>query len=170
MSQAGAVNKLMVLYFLDQADFPVTNGQLMEFFLDKQYLDFISLQEALAEMLEGDLLSSRKQSNRTEYTMTESGQQTLSFFKDRLSETVKKDIRDHFRENSRKMKNEVSVLADYYRTTNHDYAVRCRAREGKYDLIDLTVTVPTEVQAERSAIKWKENYEQIYAFVMKNLL
>ena len=37
MSEAYTLYKLIVLYMLDKLDFPLTNGQISEFILDKVY-------------------------------------------------------------------------------------------------------------------------------------
>ena len=68
------------------------------------------------------------------------------------------------------LKNEVSVKADYYRNTNMEYSVRCQVIENELPLIDLTVTVPTEAEAEKVAVNWSRKNQEIYAQIMAHLL
>ena len=68
------------------------------------------------------------------------------------------------------LKNEVAVKADYYRTPNTEYAVRCQVIEQDSPLIDLTVTVPTEAEAETIVNNWTMKNQEIYALVMSTLL
>ena len=47
--------KLMILYMLDKVNFPLTNSQLSEFFLDKEYTTYFTLQSVLTELAEATL-------------------------------------------------------------------------------------------------------------------
>ena len=44
--------KLMNLYMLHQVNFPLTNAQLSNFFLDREYTTYFTLQQALNELLD----------------------------------------------------------------------------------------------------------------------
>ena len=80
------------------------------------------------------------------------------------------DIDAFLQENKIKLRNEIGVTADYYRSTNQDYIVECRVREGKSTLIHLEVSVPDKEEAEHMCTKWEEENQAIYAFVMKKLM
>ena len=51
-----------------------------------------------------------------------------------------------------------------------EYSVRCQVIEHDAPLIDLTVTVPTEAEAETIANNWTSKNEEIYAMIMASLL
>ncbi len=68
------------------------------------------------------------------------------------------------------LKNEVAVKADFYQNANDEYSVRCQVIEHGAPLIDLTVTAPTEIEAETIANNWSQKHEEIYALIMANLL
>jgi hypothetical protein len=67
-------------------------------------------------------------------------------------------------------KQENSILADYYKTTGQKYDVRCRVRSDDRTLIDLTLSVSTRAQAEAICNNWKEQCEEVYAYLMDMLL
>lgn len=48
--------KLMNLYMLHQVNFPLTNAQLSNFFLDREYTTYFTLQQALNELLDAGLV------------------------------------------------------------------------------------------------------------------
>ena len=50
MSDSFTLYKLIVLYMLQKVDFPLTNSQISEFVLDKEYTNYFTLQQALSEM------------------------------------------------------------------------------------------------------------------------
>ena len=47
MSEAFTLYKLIVLYMLEKVDFPLTNGQISEFILEKGYTSYFTLQQPL---------------------------------------------------------------------------------------------------------------------------
>ena len=63
-----------------------------------------------------------------------------------------------------------SILADYYKTPNQDYAARCQFRVHETNLIDLTLTVKTREQAQAICDNWKKQNEDVYAYLMDLLL
>ena len=48
--------KLMVLYMLNKVDFPLTNSQISEFILDKGYTNYFSLQQAIHDLSDTELI------------------------------------------------------------------------------------------------------------------
>ncbi len=68
------------------------------------------------------------------------------------------------------MRNEVSTISDYYKSTNQDYIVHCEVREGRGSLISLELSVPDKDQAELMCSHWESRSQEIYAFVMRTLM
>jgi len=170
MPEALTLYKLMILYLLKHSDSSLSNGQLTEFILGKGYTDYIVFSETLGDLSDADLISSAKHAGRTDYSLTDKGRTTIGYFENRIPAPIREDIRAFLKEKHNDIKNELAVTADWYKTANHDYAVLCRIREGNGYLMELTVTVPTEVQAESTAIKWKSRYQELYAHIMQELL
>lgn len=50
------IYKLIVLYMLDRVTFPLTRAQISDFILEKAYTDFLTLQQAIAELEEENLI------------------------------------------------------------------------------------------------------------------
>ena len=44
-TDATTLYKLMVLYMLDKVNFPLSNSQIADFMLDRQYTNYFTLQE-----------------------------------------------------------------------------------------------------------------------------
>ena len=170
MAESYTLYKLIVLYMLDRVDFPLTTSQISEFILDKGYTSYFKLQETLGELTESDLLRVETTHNRTLYHLTENGAETIHFFSNKISPAIRQDIDDFLKEKKYDLKEEVSVKADYYLNTNHEFEVRCQIVEGGYSLIDLRITVPTEKEAETIASSWSLNSQEIYTSLLTALL
>lgn len=155
---------------LDKVDFPLTNGQISEFILDKGYTTYFTLQQAISEMVEAGFLREETTHNRTLYHLTHEGAETIHFFKNNISSAIQSDIDSFIAEKSYDLRNEVSIKADFYQTKSLEYAVRCQILESGSQLIDLTLTVPTEEEATSIANNWNKKNQEIYALLMANLL
>ena len=162
--------KLMILYMLDHVNFPLTNSQLTDFFLDHEYTTYFTLQQALNELKEAGLIRMESTHNSSRYEITKEGDDTLSFFGNNISPAIIDDIDSYLKENKFRLRNEVGVISDFYKSTNQDYIVHCEVREGKSVLIGFDLSVPDKDQAETMASHWKERSQDIYAYVMKTLM
>ncbi len=170
MATSLIVYKLIILYMLDRVDFPLSNSQISEFILNEGYTNYFKLQQVLAEMIDSGFIREESTHSRTFYHLTEEGAQTIKFFKTDLSPEIQADIEEYLKEKKYDLKNEVAVKADFYQNANDEYSVRCQVIEHGAPLIDLTVTAPTEIEAETIANNWSQKHEEIYALIMANLL
>lgn len=162
--------KLIILYILNKVDFPLTNSQISEFILEEGYTTYFKLQQAISELVESGFIREESTHSRTFYHITEEGVETIYYFKNDISPAIRKDIQAFLVKKKYELKNEVSVKSDYYRNPNMEYSVRCQVIEQRMPLIDLTVTAPTEAEAETIANNWTKKNQEIYALVMAQLL
>ena len=170
MSETFTLYKLIILYMLEKVDFPLTNAQISDFILGKGYTTYFTLQKALSELADSGLIREETTHNRTLYHLTEEGLESTSYFENKISDAIKKDVYDFFVEKKFSLKNEVSVKSDYYRNTKGEFSVRCQVIEQNMPLIDLTVTVPSEEEAEVIVSNWTARNQEIYAYIMTHLL
>ena len=170
MSETFTLYKLIVLYMLSKVDFPLTNAQISEFILDKGYTTFFKLQQALSELIDTDLIREETIHNRTLYHLTEDGEESIYFFKNKISKPIQDDIDQFLREKKYDLKNETAVKADQYKNTAGEFSVRCQVMEQQEPLIDLTLSVPTEAEAEKIAANWQKKNQTVYAWLMAQLL
>lgn len=170
MAEPFTLYKLIILYMLDRVDFPLTNSQISSFLLDRGYTNYFTLQQAFSELEEASLIHSQPIRNTTQFQLTKSGRETLGYFCDRIPNAIQEEADQYLQEHKIELRNEVSVTADYYRTTAKEYAVHCVIKEKESDLIDLTLTVPDKKQAEAMCKAWKNKCEIVYQFLMTQLL
>ena len=162
--------KLMILYMLAHVNFPLTNSQLTDFFLDHEYTTYFTLQQALNELREAGLLKMESIHNSSRYEITREGEDTLSFFGSNISPAIVSDIDGYLKENKFRLREEVGTTADFYKGTNQDYIVHCEVRENKSVLIRLDLSVPDKDQAEDMCSAWRSKSQEIYFHIMHTLL
>ena len=170
MAEPFIIYKLIILYMLDKSGFPLTNTQISNFFLEQEYTAYFRVQEVIGNLTDAQLIRSESTHSNTQYSLTEAGKETLGFFKEKISEGIENDVKTFFEKNKLVFRQENSILADYYKTTNQNYAVRCQVRSDGNPLIDLTLTVRTKEQAEAICVNWKNQNEDVYAYLMDILI
>ena len=170
MAELLTLYKLIILYMLDRVDFPLSNSQISDFMLNKEYTTYFKLKQALSELIDAGFIQEEPVRNRTLYNLTEDGASTIGLFRKNISHAIRQDVNDYLREKQYELKNEVSVKADYYRNTNQEYSVHCRVMENTLPLIDLTITVPSEEEAKTVSNNWQKKSQEIYAQIMAGLL
>ena len=170
MSETQTLYKLIILYMLNRVTFPLSNAQLSEFILEKEYTDYFTLQQSLFELTDSALIHPEKLHNTTLYHITQEGRTTLTYFEKKISSAIREDIDSFLLEHKYKLRNERSTPAHYYQTSSGEYAAHCRVLEKDSTLMDLTLTVPVEEQAKAICDHWRDRSKELYATLMQSLL
>lgn len=170
MAEPLTLYKLIILYMLKKVDFPLTNTQISEFILEQEYTTYFTLQQAISELVEAGLIRMETVRNTSQYYLTEDGEETLGYFEQKISTPIRSDIDRYIQENKMELRNEVAVVADYYKNTAGEYSVHCEVKEKKGDLVDLTISVPTKEQAIIMCNHWNRKCQEIYEYLMSTLL
>lgn len=170
MSEPLTLYRLMILFMLNKVDFPLTNTQITNFILENDYTDYFTVQQTFSDLTDSELITAESTHNNTRYHITSEGQQVLKFFSDKISEAIKDDIITYLKNNKWDLKNETSIYADYYKTPDNAYAVRCQLKDGDKSLVDLTLSVSSKEQAAAVCKNWQEQNETIYALLMDELI
>ena len=63
MATPFTVYKLIVLYMLQNTENTLTNSQISEFILDREYTNYFHLQQAISELVEAELITMDTRSN-----------------------------------------------------------------------------------------------------------
>jgi len=162
--------KLIVLYMLNKVDFPLTKSQVSDFILDKGYTNFLTLQQVISELTDAGMITSRTIRNRTHMSITDEGRETLEFFNNRIGDVIKDEITAYLLENELSLRNEISVLADYYKSTSGEFEARLVAKEKDVNLVDITISVPTQEFASAICDNWQKKNQEIYQYLMEQLM
>lgn len=162
--------KLMILYILSRVSFPLTNGQLTAFILEKEYTNYFNIQRAISELLDDTFISSQTIRNSSLYRITESGLETLLFFDNMISSGIKEDIEAYLTQNKYELQEEVSTSAEFYQMKKGEYAAHLSVIERDTSIIDVSLVVTTEDEASRICNNWKDKSSDVYSYLMSTLL
>lgn len=162
--------KLMILYILDKVEFPLTQAQLTNFLLEKEYTNYFNIQQVLSELLEDKFISGNTIRNSTYYEITALGGESLSFFYNKISDPIRLDIDAFLKENKYSMREENSIRADYYETKKNEFMVSLKILERGNPIIDIGLSVPSEMEAETICNNWSKKSSEIYAHIFSSLI
>ena len=169
MSDPLPLYKLIVLYMLNRVSFPLTAAQISDFILTREYTNFLTLQQVIRELTDTGLVDARTVRNRTQLLLTKDGKQTLDFFSQQISASIRQEIDEYLKENEMELRNEVSILADYYKSTSGEYEAHLKAKEGNVTLVDLIISVPVEETAAAICDNWQKKNQEIYQYLIEQL-
>ena len=164
--------KMIVLYALNRVEHPLTKSQLTDFFLEKDYTDYLTLQSVFAQLTQAGFLSQEQIRNRTHLILTEEGKNTLSLFDNELTDEIKKDVDQYLRSNAVSLRHVASVTADYHLEdpAKGSYVAELKLREQNSPLLSVSVALPTEDLARAVCKNWEMRHEDVYAAIMEHLL
>ncbi len=160
--QLALYNKILVLYMLNRVSFPLTQAQIYDFLLERNYVNFMNLQRAITELVDTGFVTARSRHNRTYLTITAEGRETLDFFKSRIDSSIRKDIDDFLGANQFKLRNETSVFTDYNKVLSGDYEVHLTVKEKDVTVVEITLSVPNQETAETVCTNWPKKTQHLY--------
>ena len=157
--------KLIVLYLLNKVSFPLTMAQVSDLILEKEYTNYLTLQQVINELAQAGLITAKTLVNRTHLQITDEGRNTLFYFENRISDAIKTDIGEYLKKNELEMRNESSIQSNYYKAVNGEFETELTAVDKDVNLVTIRLTVPTEELAISICENWQKNNREIYQFL-----
>lgn len=161
--------KLILLYLLKRAAMPLSKKRVCDFILERGYTNYFILNQAIGELLDAGMIIEQQINERSHFSLTEEGAQTLAFFQGNISDITKEEINTYLRENRLEVITELSVTANYDRSSTGEFEAHLLAKEKKIPLVEITLSVPTEETAASICRNWREKNEEIYQFLVGEL-
>lgn len=163
-------NKLLLLYLIDKMELPLSRSQITEYVRQAEYMDYYTLQQTLADMVEGGYLENTQDNNTTRYTITDEGQTTLEYFEKHIPAPVRTKINNYVRDNRRNIKRDYENTATYFpNVENDEFMVKCGVYEDERVLMELFISVDTRDQAKLIQTNWKANAKVLYGRIIEAL-
>ena len=168
---AETLYKLIIMHMLNKVEFPLTNTQIAQFFLDEEYTSYFNVQKAINELIEDGFVFLNVNRNTSYYHLTSEGRESLKFFENRIPSSIIDDVDSFLVNNRYELRNEVGTVSDYYRTSNGEYIVHCQVKEGESTLIEVNIATPDRQTASKMCAAWedKDRSQEIYQYILSKL-
>jgi len=165
-----AEHKLIILHLIKKMGLSLSNSEICQFLLKKDYMDYFSTQQYLAELVEAGWLEKSREQNSTRYTLTFDGEDIIHYFQSHVSETVKNEINTYVKENNKRIRAEYAVTANYFLELNGDYLVKCGlCDDNGTTLMEISVSVVSKEQAQLICQNWRKNVTTLYGSFLTTL-
>jgi Domain of unknown function (DUF4364) len=170
MTDSLTLYKLIILYTLNKVTFPLTNSQVTEFILEKGYTTYFTLQQALNELTEAELIKVKHIRNSSHYSILPSGTETLGYFGDHISDAIKHDVDVFLSQHKYELRSENETLADYDEEKKNQFIVSCAIKEKGVPLVEIKLNVTDEEQAIAICNNWNKKNADVYSYLISHLL
>ncbi len=169
-SESLMLYKLIILYILDQVNFPMENTELTRFIVEKEYATYLSINEALADLIEDKYITVSEEHNSFLYSITPAGHEALSFFYTKISVAIRDEIDNYLTEQDYHLREMVAASSDYYEAQKNEFVVELKVVERESELIHINLLVPSEDTADTICNHWKDASSDIYDYLITRLM
>ncbi|MDR1939617.1 MAG: DUF4364 family protein [Clostridiales bacterium] len=164
-----ATSKLIVLFTVEQMEFPATEETLLEVCSSSnEWLEYFVCKSAIKELTEAGLLCNPK-NNKGLHSITADGHACLSHFFHRIPVSLREEISSYIKENRRSFKRKQEYTGDYYKNLDGSYTVVLRINDGVKNLLELRFVVQARSDAKSIYKNWADKASGIYSSVYETL-
>lgn len=164
------LHKLMILYMLNKIDYPMKNARISDFMLELGYASYFNVQTAISELIDSNLIKSETTLNSSFFRATPDGKHTLELLADELSPAIKKDINTYIDKISRDIRKDLSTISNFNALNENEYVVNLKMNEGNSPLLEIAITVPSKLIAQRVCTAWEKKSDDVYSYLFNYLL
>ena len=170
MAEPELLYKITVLNLLQMSPVPLSNSKITEFFQEKDYTGYFTVQIVLNNLVDNKMIQAESDNNTTMYSITPEGYNTLTLFSDRITPGIEADIKDFFSNKKMEIEEDISVSANYDRSTYGGYVVHMRYSKNSRLIMDFSLNIPSQEYAESICINFKNRPEEVYNQLLDVLL
>ena len=157
----------MILYMLDRVSYPLSNSQIVDFFLEKDYTDYFNAQRAVNALTEDGHIKKEEHFRSTLYEITDEGNDALMSLENTLDGTITEEIDSYLKERGYNMRSASAVTADYRLNSSGDYTVSLKITERSDVLLDIKYSVASEQDAEKICDRFRKDPQSYYMEFLK---
>ncbi|MBR5789746.1 MAG: DUF4364 family protein [Lachnospiraceae bacterium] len=170
-TEPATLYKLIILFMLDKSEIPLSNTNISDFILAMDYTNYFTLQQTLSDLENSKLITSENPTSKdTLYRITDNGKVTLEYFSDRISDAIKNDVLDYYKNHDISLKKDTVVDAEYYNIRGNQYAVRCQIKTNNVIVFELDFNAVGLEQAEVICENFKSKSDDVFAYLMDMLV
>lgn len=165
-----AQNKLILLYIIKNSPDSFDKNELLEYILEKDYLNFFLTNQYLSELLEGEFIELLKEEGKKKYMILEKGILALQYFDSKIPSKIKEGLKQDSKSFSYTQEKDTQILADYFLKQNKEYMVNLKLVENEETLFSVYISVPSSDAAKTICEKWKQDTQKVYTSIMDALI
>lgn len=161
--------KFAALYTIKQYKAPLNMSRIYEILTwDREVMEYFELSEVLMELLEDGYILKKYYRNEEAYSLTEKGADAHKFFNERIPYSIRKRIDDAIGKlRFEEVADPNAIRAEVVPVADNQYAVRFSILDNKNLMLELSLNMGTNPQAQDTAAYLKENAREVYQEILK---
>ncbi len=165
-----AVNdKLILLYLYAELAVPVNPMEIADVIIKMDVMEYFSIGHYTAELVNSGMIEVIESDAQQLYLITNSGSNTLALFRERLDSEITEKLDLHIAKLRKQIKLNRFINSSVEKIDDLNYLVTLRIMEGNIPLIELSLSVASNAQANRLIEKWQSASTDLYGQIMKAL-
>ena len=162
--------KLLILFFMDQVDIPLTGDQLYRAMYENDCMDYFMFQQVFYELEEKGYIALRPMAFGHAFSVTERGKETLQLFEDSLPNSEREKLSSYALKNRESLRTETQLVSSMQEKPDGSYEVRMAAQERDRVVLEIRLSVATRSMAQKIRSVWTVRAEEIYSSMLEKLL
>ncbi len=168
-AEALSLYKLMLLFMLEKARQPLSLAQMGDFFLAKDYMGFLELQESAAQLESSDMLLLDHRAGQTFAHISSEGLEAIGYFSGRIHPDIRREIIDYLSKNRQLFQENQSVASEVYPNDKGGFDALLTLKEGEEELVRIQLSLPAKDMAYKVCESWRHKNSDIYAQLVRFL-
>lgn len=165
------INKLILLYVLEQMDIPATNETLNDMCCSQNsWLSYMTLTQILPELAQSRFISCTDSSGLSYYKITKDGHNCLEYFYSKIPASVRNDISSFIRKNRQEYKRSQEYFRDYKKNKDGTYTLILKITDPTESKLEIKLNVDSHAEAMSVFKRWNTSASQVYADIYKTLI
>ncbi len=165
------VNKLILLFFMDKMDVPLTDSIILEAcYYQNPWLEYMDCVQALNQLLETGFVFSTVHESLKYFSITPDGRACLSHFYSRIPSSVRQEISDFVKLNRALYRRKQEYSTSYHMNPDKTYTVQLKIVDPMKTTLDIKFNVANKETAKSVANKWGDRAAQIYTLLYEQLV
>lgn len=160
-----ALNKLLILYIIDNFNHKLKENDLSYFVLDIELFNYFYFKQYLKELESTGLVLF---DGDKKYYLSEDGVNTLNIFYEQIPEENIKFLDEKIEIYGHELVLKNSVLAKTFEEKGANYA-NLKIKDDEIDILDLKIETSDKIMAKKISANFKKNAENIYSEILKIL-
>ena len=161
--------KFAIIYTLRKNIAPMGMEVLCEVLTwEKEVMGYFELASMLSELIEDGYVERTHYRNRESFMLTSKGNDTYSFFAERVPRSIRRRIDSAIGEQKfDEQVNPNAVIAEVMPFGRGEHIVRLEILEDNKLIFELEINMPTLAEADKAAAALKANSDDVYSAVVK---
>ena len=163
-------HKLIILYFMCEADFEMTQDQIFCALAENGWMDFFDFRTTFLELEEDEYVQERARSFGRAYSVTVKGKEAVELFSESLPESFRMAVNAYIQEYGEELRRQTQFSVRMTNLPDGGQQVRLKALDENAVLLDLSFRVPDSVSAQRACESWPKEAADIYQYILNKLI